>query len=206
MGCGSGSRIEAGVNSPTDKRRENAVRLKPVLMSIVACSFTSTVFAGSYHDVATVYGAAQLHDDAYQNQVFWMSFDDPSGVQHHATALRVNEHYGLTAAHVFAEAGFSYSNHVVGNGSNYRNRQAGEKELLVTRLRVNPRVSLVEHLGHERKVFATEAVGLLPVVAVLVEASHLHVVPNTGLGLVGPDGRLDAAESNLVCGFLFRHF
>lgn len=119
MHCGSESRIEAGVNAPADQRRENVVRLKPVVLSIVACSLTSTAFAGSYHDAATVYGAAQQHDDAYQNQVFWMSFDDPDGVQHHATALRVNEHYGLTAAHVFAETGFSYSNHVVGNGSNY---------------------------------------------------------------------------------------
>ncbi|MCA9227067.1 MAG: PEP-CTERM sorting domain-containing protein [Planctomycetales bacterium] len=95
------------------------MRLKPLLMLVVACSLTSTAFGGSYHNTATVYGAAEQHDDQFDGQVFWISSERPNGDPVHTVGVRLNEWYGLTVGHSFLLEGETLTNHVVGNGSNY---------------------------------------------------------------------------------------
>jgi hypothetical protein len=89
------------------------------VLAAVLGLFVTPAVAGSYHSTAVVYGAAESYDDSFQNQVFWMEFDNPDGSTSHATALRVNQWYGLTSAHVFLDFNGMHTGHLVGNGSNY---------------------------------------------------------------------------------------
>src|SRR5262245_9819997 len=62
----------------------------------------------------------------------------------------------------------------------------------------DPGVDLVADLGHQWQVIPTEARGILPLVAILVEPADRHVVERAGVGLVLPDRGADAAQPNLV--------
>src|SRR5690606_1725713 len=63
------------------------------------------------------------------------------------------------------------------------------------------RVRQIGDLGQDQQVVAAEALGGLPVVAVLVDALEGDVVPGRSAGLVLPDGGLDGADSNFRYGF-----
>ena len=68
---------------------------------------------------------------------------------------------------------------------------------------VDPGMGLIDHFGHQRQVIPTEAGGILPLVAVLVEPTDGDVVPRSVLGFVLPDRGTDATEADLVDGRRF---
>jgi len=87
---------------------------------VCCCSLMcSPAFAGSYHNTATVYGAAEQHDDPFDGRVFWIEAERPDGSPIRATGVRINEQFGLTVGHIFGLGGETFTNHVVGNGSNF---------------------------------------------------------------------------------------
>ena len=56
---------------------------------------------------------------------------------------------------------------------------------------VNPGVGQVGHFLDQRQVIAPERRGLLPVIAILVDAGERHIVTDAPFGLVGPNTGLD---------------
>src|SRR5581483_10925583 len=66
----------------------------------------------------------------------------------------------------------------------------------------DPGVGQVEQLGHRQQVVEAQAVGFLPaVVALLVAAGGIDAVPVALVAVVAPDGDLQDADADLVCGF-----
>jgi len=90
-----------------------------LLAVVPVAAIPSPTYAGVYHNTATVYGAAEQHDDQFDGSVVWFSLETPDGTILPATGVMLNEWYGLTAAHVFTACNQSASNHVVGDGDNY---------------------------------------------------------------------------------------
>ena len=64
----------------------------------------------------------------------------------------------------------------------------------------NPAMGLIDHLGEQQQIVAAEALGLLPVVTVLVEPGDGHVVPGADGRLVLPDRGLDRPEADFMDG------
>lgn len=56
----------------------------------------------------------------------------------------------------------------------------------------------VEHFGGDEQFVATETVGFLPVIAVLVNLHEHDVVHRAILGVVFPNNRFDVCEPHLV--------
>jgi hypothetical protein len=69
----------------------------------------------------------------------------------------------------------------------------------------DPGVRRIGHLGEKEQVVPAEALGALPLVAVLVQALESYVVPRTALGYVPPDCAFDVADSYFGSGFLICH-
>src|ERR1019366_7490302 len=67
-----------------------------------------------------------------------------------------------------------------------------------------PAVGHVGDFGNEGEFLAAEAGRGLPFVAVFVEARDGHVMARAVVRFVRPDGRLDAAQTDFVNGFLLR--
>lgn len=59
------------------------------------------------------------HSAPYQGNALWLEFTRPDGTTTTASAVRVNEWYGLTSAHLFELNGEHFTNQRVGNGSNF---------------------------------------------------------------------------------------
>src|ERR1035441_202192 len=74
---------------------------------------------------------------------------------------------------------------------------------LLLGLRMNPGVCLIRNLAQQQQVVATERVGGLPSVAVLVDAAERGVVARATFSFVFPDGGLDVADPDLVYGLCF---
>jgi len=89
------------------------------LVGLLALIQPVTTFAGVYHNTATVYGAAEAHDDQFDGSVVWIEFVGSAGSTLHATGVMLNEWYGLTAAHVILGNGQFSTDFVVGIGDNY---------------------------------------------------------------------------------------
>src|SRR5581483_3000503 len=65
----------------------------------------------------------------------------------------------------------------------------------------DPRVCVVKQLGHRQQVVETQAVGFLPgLIALLVAAAWDDAVPVALFTVVPPDGDLQDADSEFVCG------
>ncbi len=60
-------------------------------------------------------------------------------------------------------------------------------------------------LRQERQIVSTEAGGVFPLVTILVEPGEGDVVPGAVLGVVLPDGGLDAAQTHFMDGLLLGH-
>src|ERR1700722_19644653 len=75
--------------------------------------------------------------------------------------------------------------------------------LLVSLLLVHdPGVGQVEELGHRQQVVEAQAVGFLPgLIALLVAAGGIDAVPVALYAVTAPDGDLQDAHADFVCGF-----
>ena len=65
--------------------------------------------------------------------------------------------------------------------------------------------SLIDDLAQEQQIVTTEAVGGLPLFAVLVDAGDGDVEPGAIFGFVFPNGTFDGTETDFMNGLLFRH-
>jgi len=62
----------------------------------------------------------------------------------------------------------------------------------------------VRDLRNERKIISPERIGLLPLLAIFVDATELHVVPkSTAFDFIAPDHGLDSAKPDFMGGFVF---
>src|ERR1017187_247577 len=74
---------------------------------------------------------------------------------------------------------------------------------LLLGLLVDPGVCSIRNLAQQQQVVATERIGGLPTVAVLVDADERGVVTNASFSFVFPDGGLDMTDPDLVYGRCF---
>ena len=84
-------------------------------------------------------------------------------------------------------------------GSVFRFRRAGSPFSLLK----NPSVATVENFGDKRQVVSSEAGGIPPVVAILINSRHRHIVPGSIGGVILPNGGTDAAQTNFLRGLGF---
>jgi len=82
-----------------------------------AFCFSTNLFAQSMH------GEPELEDAVpyslpYEGQQLWIS-REYDGVIQHFSAVRINRCWGVTAGHAFLSSGFEFTNHQVGDGSNW---------------------------------------------------------------------------------------
>lgn len=61
------------------------------------------------------------HAGPFAGTCLWLKYIRPNGSTNHASAVRLNSHYALTAAHIIYPAGLNETNVIVqlGNGTNY---------------------------------------------------------------------------------------
>ncbi len=77
--------------------------------------------AASMHSTSVLMNEARTLDDIYQGSVLWLHAKDESGGDLFASAVMLNQRFGLTNAHNFHLFGETFTDHVVGNGSNIDN-------------------------------------------------------------------------------------
>lgn len=92
---------------------------------VLACA--TSLQAGVFHDLNN--DRHSVLGDQFQGQVLWVDTNTPDGRKLRGTAVRLNEHYGLTAAHLFTQNASLLSDFTVGNGSNYFSDQGETRSI-----------------------------------------------------------------------------
>jgi hypothetical protein len=97
--------------------------LPSTLMVSAACIACLFAFACSTHAGALRDGVPDIqyrqHSDPFQGSALWISVEISGQRKWYGSAVRLNEWYGLSAAHVFYESGILSTNARVGTGRNF---------------------------------------------------------------------------------------
>jgi len=95
-------------------------------LNICLCICLSLLFGISSNVESQAYhGEPELIDGEpfslpYEGQVLWIRrYHPPTESHQHLSAVRINKRCGITAGHAFIDQGYEFTDHVVGNGTNW---------------------------------------------------------------------------------------